>query len=661
LRAEQSAGSFLARKFSRSLAEVEQELAKIEADLPSLPQIPASDQGGTGGFSIFQAASASQVGSDSSVTIHFRDPGDVDLVALIPARRYGVSGLNPQFGMPDAFSVCLIDEKGDEVLKIAEVEKTWSNPVRAGHPYLFEISPPVRAAGLKVVASALQLDPEVSDSYVHAWAEAFAFQKEHNLAQNARIESTGGLPPPAPWQWANDYLVDGQTPLGLPEMPGEHHQNVGWMSDAKASKGSEVWFDINFGELRTFDAVRLFPAKRPTSDLPSGFGFPKTFIVSVWEGSPADQTRSPIFQKRVETANPGHNPFTVPLGPCRGSYLRVEMVELWKAFEKFPAFAALSEVQVLEGDENRAIGAGVETSASIGTVISSGSQYWSPSSLTDGFGPDGRLVSSRSWLQALDRRLDLESRQFQLKLARQEITQLWGRVLWSFVAVLGGAGLIVLIALPIRYRLREKRQMEAVRDRIAGDLHDEVGSNLGSIQMFADLAERRKGASNELKNIQRIAAETVSAVRDIVWLLKPGADHRIATVEHLRETCSIMLESYSWDFTANEEAWSCEMSDEANRHLFLYLREALHNILRHSEADRVKLQVEVHSGNLGLVISDNGRGIDPEKLERPATLRALRKRAEALQAEFRVSSKPSEGTELRLEIPLRGKTAAVSK
>jgi signal transduction histidine kinase len=172
--------------------------------------------------------------------------------------------------------------------------------------------------------------------------------------------------------------------------------------------------------------------------------------------------------------------------------------------------------------------------------------------------------------------------------------------------------------------------------------------------MLADLAEGHRDPTKELKRIQRIAAETVSAVRDIVWLLRPQGDHRIGTVEHLRETGSIMIDPLDWEFSANEAAWQCELSDEANRHLFLFFREALHNALRHSGATRVDVRVEEASGRFCLSVADDGGGIPPDRLARPSTLRALRQRAEALSAEFHVDSAPGAGTRLKLEIPLTG-------
>jgi signal transduction histidine kinase len=286
---------------------------------------------------------------------------------------------------------------------------------------------------------------------------------------------------------------------------------------------------------------------------------------------------------------------------------------------------------------------------------------WNTASVCDGFGPEGRLVPEREWLQALDRRLRLETEQHEVGRLRREIVEGWrGRVFWG-LGLMGGGGALALLVLPLRYRLREKRQLRAVRERIAGDLHDEVGSNLGSIQMLADLVEGATGPSRELGRIQRIAAETVSAVRDIVWLLRPDGRARIGTVEHLRETASIMLERLEWQFVANEAAWQTALSDDQNRHLFLFFREALHNILRHAEAAAVRIEIAEVDGLFRLRIEDDGVGIPAEKRDRPATLRALRQRAEALAASFEWQDGEAGGTVLKLAISVDGRRRGGSR
>jgi signal transduction histidine kinase len=639
----------LARVFSSRLKQIESELSESLPDPSTLPLIPVSDQGGTGGFAAIHSSPLPPVGKRHAVEVRWPRQAEVDWLALVPARRYDARGLDAQYGLPDAFTVELLNEAGDAVAMVAREKNTRAHPVRKGHPFVYQVSPPVAASGLRITADLLQPDFEDRESFVHAWAEVLVLDGEVDLTRGAEVRTLGGSSPPAPWHWAPAFLIDGQTPLGLPEIPAEEHRNVGWLSEGRARADQSASVTIDLGQSRAVDAVRLVPARRPTSDLPSGFGFPRRLVISLSE---AGQEGSWREVAAMASRNPGHNPVLVPAAGGSGRYVKVEATELWKEFESYPAFFALSEIEVLTENVNVALGRAARSSDGMQNLIAPGGRFWTSAALCDGFGPDGRLVSSREWLDRLDERLRIETRRHALRVEAAEVIAGWRRAGLAGFALMGLAGAFVIIALPIRYRIHANRELLKVRERIAGDLHDEVGSNLGSIQMFADLAESRSGPSDELKRIQRIAAETVSAVRDIVWLLRPGGDHRIATVEHLRETSSIMLESMDWKFTANDEAWQLELPEEANRDLFLYFREALHNILRHSKAAQVEIHAEKRDSHLQLIIRDDGCGIAPEKLERPATLRSLRQRTEALAGELKVDSRPAAGTRLELNMPL---------
>ncbi len=642
----------LAGALSGRLKEIEKELAGISPELEKLPGIPIDDQGGTGGYAAVYQTAVPKAGELHAVEVRWPEPAMVEMIALVPTRRYDAKGLDPQYGMPDAFAVELIDEAGTVVAKVAGERGLHGNRVRKGHPFVYQVSPPVEATGVRVSAEKLNPDGDGEGSYVHAWAEVFAFDGERNVSLGTEVRSVGGSSPPAPWRWNADFLVDGQTPLGLPEVPAGEHSNIGWLSDGRKRADESASLFVDLEKSVPMDGVRLIPARKPTSDLPSGFGFPRKVRVMVSDTNDAeDRSKWTVVAERT-FLNPGHNPVIIRFDGTRGRHVWIEATELWKEYEGYPAFFALSEVEVLEGDENLAEGKPVRSSDGMLNLIAPGGKYWSGAALSDGYGPDGKLVSVREWLGRLDERLRLETRRHELRMEAARVIAGWRNAGLAGYAVLGLGAAFLLIVLPIRFRVLANRELVKVRERIAGDLHDEVGSNLGSIQMFADLAEGRSGESEELKRIQRIAAETVSAVRDIVWLLRPQGDHRIATVEHLRETSSIMLESYKWEFTANEEAWGIELAEEANRDLFLYFREALHNIARHAKAKKVSVRVERTDGHLELVICDDGLGIAPERLERPATLRALRQRSAALAANLKVDSAPGEGTRLTLRIPL---------
>ncbi len=641
----------LARMCSRRLQKIDRECTALLPLLDGLPRIPLDDQGGTGGFASLHPDAASGGSASDVIEVRWPAPTRVDLVALVPARRYDARGLDAQYGMPNAFQVELIGADGAVVARVAQEHHVCAHPVRKGHPFVYQVLPPVVATGLRITAEQLQIDTDGGDGFVHAWAEVLAFDGELNIAAGGDVRSLSGLSPSAPWHWAPSFLVDGQTPLGLPEIPAGEHGNIGWISEGRDDANTAASMTVDLGESAVIDAVRLIPARKPTSDLPSGFGFPQQFTIAVSATGHAGSW-SEVAARAMP--NPGHNPVTVSLQPCRARFVRIEATRRWKAFDAYPAFFALSEVEVLAGTRNLALGKVVRSSDGMMNVIAPGGHYWSNAALSDGFGPDGRLVTTREWLGALDRRLQLETRCHELRDEAEGVVASWRSAGRTGVAVLVVAGAFLIIALPIRYRLHANHELLKVRERIAGDLHDEVGSNLGSIQMFADLAEGRTGPSDELKRIQRIAGETVSAVRDIVWLLRPQGDHRIGTVEHLRETTSIMLETIQWTFTASEEAWQLELHEDANRHLFLFFREALHNIMRHAQATTVVIRSEVSDHQFVLTLSDDGVGIHPDRLARPATLHALHQRAAALGALLEIHSEADAGTRLVLSVPLAG-------
>ena len=642
----------LAQMFSGRMKGIEKELSELAPQIENLPSIPIADQGGTGGFASIHSTAVPTRDSRYAVEVRWPASAKVDLVALVPTRRYDAQGLDPQYGLPDSFTVELIDEDGRKVSLVAKERGVGKNPMRRGHPFVYQVSPPVEAAGVRISADLLKPDLDSEDAFVHAWAEVFVFDGERNVARGGEVRSLTGSAPSAPWLWSNAFLVDGQTPLGLPEKPAGLHRNIGWISEGRQNANEATSLIVDLGTPEMIDTVRLLPAKKPTSDLPSGFGFPRKLVVSVSDS--AEPEKWTLVAER-EMPNSGHNPVEIPFTETRARFVKVEATKLWKAFEIYPAFFALSEVEVLSDFKNLAVGKKVSSSGGMMNLIGLGGRSWTLAALSDGSGPDGLLVSVREWMGLLDQRLRLETRRHVLKAEAQNLLSGWRRTRLTGLAILGLTGAMLIIVLPIRYRIHANRELTKVRERIAGDLHDEVGSNLGSIQMFADLAEGRSGPSDELKRIQRIAAETVSAVRDIVWLLRPQGDHRIGTVEHLRETSSIMLEALKWKFSANEEAWKFELPDEATRHLFLYFREALHNISRHAKSSKVDIRVETTTDRFQLVIADDGVGIDPERLMRKATLRALRQRVQALDADLQVDTAPGEGTRLTLTIPIDSK------
>jgi signal transduction histidine kinase len=229
-----------------------------------------------------------------------------------------------------------------------------------------------------------------------------------------------------------------------------------------------------------------------------------------------------------------------------------------------------------------------------------------------------------------------------------------------------GAGLVAALiagtALWIQGRARaRRREVEQLRQRIAGDLHDEIGSNLGSIALLSQMALRQPGeAQGDLAEINRVARETADSMRDLVWFIKPASLAAGDFVAKLRETAATMLAGLEWTFegTAPAETWSLEFK----RHAFLIFKEALHNIRRHADASVVEIRLADRAGIFELTIVDNGCGLAANGSSSGHGLASMRERAGNLGGTLAMESVPGSGTRVTLTVKVssqwRGATAS---
>ena len=640
-------GERLTRRVSPRWQETQEELQDIEAGLALLPKISMEDSGGTGGLATFsQSPVVTADVPELQINVIWPQPKMVDMVALVPARQYDVNGIVLDYGLPDAFSVELIGADG-KAISVATERGVRSSAVRSGYPFVYLLETPVMATGLYIKALRLV---RAEDYYLLAFSEILCFSNGRNVARDARVETPHQPGHRLHWHWQNRFAVDGQTTLGLPEIPRDEREEIGWLSRDRASEDEPAWIVVDLGESRRFDGLSIYPIRRPSKGTLPGFGLPRRFRIGVSErGIPASYLTVWDYTNH-DMGNPGHNPVEVRFPSVKARYVRFEATKLWKPFESYPAFLALSEIQVLQGEQNVARDAVVVSSDQIGRVRAHGSLVWSEASLTDGYGPQGMLVRPEEWFRGLNQRVKLETRKQALSVEAAAITASVRYGVFGLLAVLGGCGLVFSLIFPLRSRQLRKRDILRMRESIAGDLHDEVGSNLGGIQLFADLALRKLPESSELTSVKDLAAETVAAVRDIVWLLRPRASQRVGLVEHLKETSSILLGALEWTFQVDPELKNYDVSSDRAHNFMLFFREALHN-LRHANAQTVAIGLTREEHTIKLSIRDDGSGMAPETLQKPSVLRALRQRAERMQGKLDVWSNVGEGTRVTLTIP----------
>ncbi|MBI4536156.1 MAG: hypothetical protein HY708_07745 [Ignavibacteriae bacterium] len=224
----------------------------------------------------------------------------------------------------------------------------------------------------------------------------------------------------------------------------------------------------------------------------------------------------------------------------------------------------------------------------------------------------------------------------------------WATWWFRTLVVLAVAG--VLAAL-YRYRVSRLLELERLRLRIAGDLHDGIGSSLGSIALTSDMVALSSGVhEDERKQVAEIglaARSAAESLRDIVWVMNPAFDRVENLILKLKDEAASMLRytEYSFDVTGSQEETVLNM--ESRQNIILMYKEVLHNIVKHSNATFVLIGVEVDADEFRLRIADNGVGFDVSREYDGNGLRNLRRRAEKLGC-VEINSKADKGTEIRL-------------
>lgn len=209
-----------------------------------------------------------------------------------------------------------------------------------------------------------------------------------------------------------------------------------------------------------------------------------------------------------------------------------------------------------------------------------------------------------------------------------------------------------------REQAEHQRALAQERARIARDLHDDLGSNLTEITMLATAGPGSKWpAEDAAERMETIAGKSrtlVNALDEIVWAVDPNRDTLASAARYLA--------SYAEEFLAGLKV-ACRVqlpnsfpdmvvSGEVRHHLFLAVKEALNNAIRHSNATEINFRVRVSREGLVICITDNGSGFDTSERSNGYGLLNLRDRLAHLHGRCELESTPGTGTTVSLQLPL---------
>lgn len=230
--------------------------------------------------------------------------------------------------------------------------------------------------------------------------------------------------------------------------------------------------------------------------------------------------------------------------------------------------------------------------------------------------------------------------------------------------LLGAAALLLLLGYFMfnRYQLKRKIQEQevllAVRNNIAKDLHDEIGSTLTSIKILSEVSGKslQKDHSKAVSFLQKITEQSVAVqqgISDIVWSVKPENDRLENMVIRMREYAAHTLESKNIYTVINidEKMLGKTLDMNQRRDLFLVFKEAVNNIAKYADATEVQIKLERKNNDLRMQVIDNGKGFDVSRQTSSNGLKNMRSRAIALKGTMDIHSEYGKGTTVILTIP----------
>ena len=621
---------------AQSLADLEQRLVAIDHELQGLARFSLISGAGAIGY---RSRAYSTPEESAWVEIQFEQAERLDELMLVPALwRNSESGFQSD-GFPEAFRV-FAGTAGDEQGKlIAEVTQQDDILPRIA-PLVIPLKG-VLASWVRIETT--HLSPRaVDENLVFQLAEMLVFSGEENMALHRSLntspnEMDGGI------AWDPSYATDGFLPYIMHS--GQSPKRQGYLSrfsNNLSSASAPPSLTIDLQQIQPITRIHLHALSQgdtvPQASTES-IGFPQPLQIEGAVHADFSDRRLLLDLKHESPYDRGPiMTFNLPETHCR--YVRLTALKPY-IYEKGPhrkGRIGFAEIEIYSGGKSVALGKAVSSS------FKEAQGEWSPlNALTDGSNIYGVILPLREWLNQLARRHDLEterprvSEELLSRYARQQ-TNL-RRMIWLAALLTFGIGFTILINRTLRMR-----EMNKLRERLAADLHDELGANLHTIGLLSDLAEKNKAVPHELsrlhKRMRDLTERTGTAVRHCTGMLEKSGLYT-GLVEDMQRAAQRIMAKLDHRISIEGEEFLAQLNPRTRVDLFLFYNECLVNIGRHSGATQFSTHLVADAKQIRLVIADNGRG-----LERVPP--SLKRRARLLGAKITIQSPEAGGTRIQL-------------
>ena len=191
------------------------------------------------------------------------------------------------------------------------------------------------------------------------------------------------------------------------------------------------------------------------------------------------------------------------------------------------------------------------------------------------------------------------------------------------------------------------------RDRISADMHDELGSGVTAIRLMSEIVKSKLKSQSlpEIDKISTSANDLLNKMNTIIWTMKSSNDTLESMIAYIRANATEYFDGTAISCEVNTPSTipEVEMSGEKRRNIFLSVKEAMNNIIKHAHATKVSISISTYNDLLVIEVADNGKGMDINNTRRFGNgLANMRRRMELINGNL--SFHQDNGTTLRFEL-----------
>jgi signal transduction histidine kinase len=219
-------------------------------------------------------------------------------------------------------------------------------------------------------------------------------------------------------------------------------------------------------------------------------------------------------------------------------------------------------------------------------------------------------------------------------------------------------GILIIRGIQLRRKLEKQQAISLERERISGDLHDDIGSGLSKIILMLEVLHKEARLAEIKDKTRAISKESLELSKNmssVIWALNSRYDSLDSLIAFIRKYANDYFENSPVGFKMNAPAHfpPVRLSSEQRRNIYYAVKEALHNIVKHANATLAEIWVTYTGEVLSLKVMDNGCGMPVNKNERNGFgngIIQMRKRIETMGGQFYMEN--GDGTTLTFTMPV---------